>query len=272
MMEEQNRLLSDVVRRMLRPLARLLLKNGFSYGAFAEAAKHAFIDAAQIDLGLPGRKQTTSRISTITGLTRKEVHRLVNATTGSTQETGSRLNRAARVISGWLTDPRFVDKSGTPLVLPMDESEHGFLQLVKSYSGDIPYRTITDELLRIDAIEITPAGALRLTRQAYVPSAGSQEKLQILAQDVVELIDTITHNLYEKEDAEMFFQRKVYYDNIPWEKHAALKDFINKTAQDCLEKINLELAKYDRDNHPEIEGTGRLKMGIGMHYFEEEIE
>lgn len=269
---EQSKLLSGTVRRMLRPLARLLLRYGFSYGAFAEAAKHAFIDAAQTDLGLPGRKQTTSRISTVTGLTRKEVHRLTSESAGAAADNDRQLNRAARVISGWLTDPRFVDKSGSPRILALDDSEHGFLQLVKSYSGDIPYRTITDELMRIDAIEITSSGALRLTKQAYVPSAGSQEKLEIMADDVVELMDTITHNLEAKKDTEMFFQRKVYYDNIPQENHESLKMFINQAAQECLEKINKELARHDRDNHPGLKGTGRLKMGLGIHYFEEEIE
>jgi len=272
MSTEPNLVLARIVRRMLQPLVKILLQSGFSYGAFAEAAKHAYIDVAQADLSLPGRKQTTSRVSTVTGLTRKEVHRLTNQAAEADTAAGRYMNRAARVISGWLTDPRFLDAEGSPLSLPLDDSEHGFLQLVKAYSGDIPYRTITDELMRIDAIEITPSGALRLTKKAYIPNAGSQEKLQMMADDVVELMNTITHNLQAKSDAEMFFQRKVYYDNIPQENIESLKTFINRSAQECLEKINSELARYDRDNHPELKGTGRVKLGLGIHYIEEEIQ
>jgi len=269
---ERNRLLSTVVRRMLRPLVRLLLKSGFSYGAFAESLKYTYLDVASSELTLPGRKQTTSRISTITGLTRKEVHRLLNDQGDAQVESGRQLNRAARVISGWLSDPRFCDEQGKPRLLSMDDSEHGFLQLVKAYSGDIPYRTITDELMRIDAIEITPSGALRLTRQAYIPGQDSEEKLQMMADDVAMLLETIAHNLLAKSEAERFFQRKVYYDNIPRERQQELRQFIDRTAQECLEKINAELARYDRDNHPEIDGSGRVKLGLGIHYFEEEVQ
>ena len=55
--------LADAIRRALRPLVRILLRNGVAFGEFSDYAKQAYIDSASSDLRVPGRKPTTSRIS-----------------------------------------------------------------------------------------------------------------------------------------------------------------------------------------------------------------
>jgi len=267
--EKQNIRIYQYVRLMLRPLARLLLKRGIGYGEFAEAAKAAFIDAANIDLAIPGRKQTTSRISTITGLSRKEVHRLLNQDEAEQIEALHKLNRAARVISGWLTDPRFLDQAGNPAALDFEDSELSFTALVKDYSGDITARTIADELSRTGAIQQDSDGKLQLVKQAYIPDKGSVEQFKLLSENLAELTNTIEHNI---EHDDKYFQRKVYYDNIPVESVDELKQVINTKAQQCLEEINKILAQHDRDHRPDKGGTKRMKVGLAIHYIQEEIK
>ena len=266
------------IRLMLRPLARILLRRGVGYGEFAEAAKAAFVDAAQLDLAIPGRKQTTSRVSTITGLSRKEVHRLLNQNEAEQVEALHKLNRAARVISGWVSDARFVDPKGQPISLNFEDGELSFSQLVKDYSGDITARTIADELTRTGAIEQDSDGKLRLVKQAYIPDAGSVEQFKLLSENLAELMSTIEHNIEHEDDK--YFQRKVYYDNIPVESVNELRQLISERAQQCLEDINQVIAKHDRDLNPitdkpkadkdkTIEAT-RMKIGLGMHYIQDE--
>jgi len=50
---------------------------------FAEMARHVYVEIAEKEFALPGRKQTVSRISTITGLTRKDVTRVQATETGT---------------------------------------------------------------------------------------------------------------------------------------------------------------------------------------------
>jgi hypothetical protein len=266
--DRQNIRIYQYIRLMLRPLARVMLKRGIGYGEFAEAAKAAFVDAAQIDLAIPGRKQTTSRISTITGLSRKEVHRLLNQDEAEQVEALHKLNRAARVISGWLSDPRFVDAQGQPSPLSFEEGDVSFTLLVKDYSGDITPRTIADELSRTGAIEQDSEGKLHLVKQAYIPDSGSIEQFKLLSENLAELTSTIEHNIEHEQDK--YFQRKVYYDNIPVESVNELKQVISDKAQKCLEEINSILVQHDRDHHPEKAGTKRMKLGLAMHYIQEE--
>ena len=68
--------LNQAVVQLLRPLVKVLLRHGVAYDEFAELARRTYVDVAERDFTLQGRKQTASRISVITGLNRKEVARL----------------------------------------------------------------------------------------------------------------------------------------------------------------------------------------------------
>ena len=87
---------------LMRPLVRFLLARGIAFDSFVEVAKRAFIEVAEKDFGLPGKRQTDSRISVLTGLTRKEVARVRDEAESLSMVADQRLNRAARVVSGWV--------------------------------------------------------------------------------------------------------------------------------------------------------------------------
>lgn len=260
--------LSAAVVRLLRPLVRLLLRNGMSYGAFADLAKWVYVDVATNEFGVAGRRQTDSRVSVITGLTRKEVARLKGTDVPDDHAAAEHYNRAARVIGGWLRDTRFVDAAGRPAALAFD-GDSGFSALVKAYSGDMPPRAVLDELLRVGAVERGDDGRLALLTAAYVPRDGDAGRLHILGSDVALLIDTIDHNLRAADEPR--FQRKVAYDNLPAEAIPALRALTAEKGQALLEELNRVLAAHDRDINPAAAGGGRKHAGVGIYYFEEDV-
>src|SRR3569623_3819695 len=115
-----NKALSAAVLRLLRPLVRLVVRNGVSYGAFADLAKWVYVDVSNKEFGVVGRKQTDSRISVLTGLTRKDVARLKGIDAPDDTAAAEQYHRAARVIGGWLRDARFLNKAGRPAALSFD--------------------------------------------------------------------------------------------------------------------------------------------------------
>ena len=121
-----NKALSAAVLRLLRPLVRLLLRNGVSYGAFADLAKWVEVDVANKECGVASRKQTDSRISVITGLTRKDVSRLKGTAAPVDTAAVEQYHRAARVICGWLRDARFLNMTGRPAALAVDGNVASF--------------------------------------------------------------------------------------------------------------------------------------------------
>jgi len=65
--------LNNAILKLLRPLVRILLRNGISYHVFSDLVRWVYVDVAFKSFDIPGRKQTSSRVSVITGLSRKEV-------------------------------------------------------------------------------------------------------------------------------------------------------------------------------------------------------
>jgi hypothetical protein len=263
--------LQAAVVRLLKPLVRILLRNGIPFGVFEELARWTYVDVAFQESSLPGRKLTDSRVSIITGLSRKEVSRLKEIEAPEDNEAAPRYNRAARVISGWTRDPRFLDMNGQPAKLSLQDGERSFGDLVKAHGGDVPSRAVFDELLRVGSIAATEDGYIELVQRAYVPNTGLSEKIEILGTDVSDLINTIDHNIESDKDPK-WFQRKVAYDNIPEEAAATFQVESAEQAQKLLEEFDRFLAAQDRDLNPKKGGSGRKRVGIGIYYFEEDIE
>lgn len=271
MSTDTEKALSAAVLRLLRPLVRILLRNGFTYGAFADLAKWVFVDVASREFGVSGRKQTVSRVSVITGLNRKEVKRVQEIDAPDDAAAARQYNRAARVVGGWTSDPRFLDEDGAPAVLAFEADEgRSFSALVRAHSGDMTPRAVFDELLRVGAVEQDEDGAVRLVTRAYVPRTSDVDKLHILGSDVALLLSTIDHNLQHGGSAPLF-QRKVAYDNLPQEALPQLHELAGEKGQRLLEELNRYLARHDRDANPEAQGTGRKQAGVGIFYFERDV-
>jgi hypothetical protein len=260
--------LSAAVLRLFRPLVRVLLRNGVSYRTFADFAKWVYVDVATKEFGIEGRKQSISRVSVITGLSRKEVKRVRELPRPDDSASVERYNRAARVIAAWRRESKFNDAEGNAAPLLLEGTGATFSELVKRFSGDVPVRAILDELIRIGAVERLEDGRVGLLVRAYVPESSEADKLHILGTDVGFLISTIDHNL-QADPMGPLFQRKVAYDNLPNEVLPEFRGLSVKRAQALLEKLDRWLAQRDRDVTPTVKGTGRNRAGLGIYYFEE---
>jgi len=265
----QNNVFFAAIRNLLRPLVRILLQNGVPYGAFLDLVKPVYIEMAAKEIERSGKKITNSRISTVTGIPRKEVSRVKDLGDFDDIWAFERYNRAARVVTGWVRDKRFLDRQGQPVNLAYSNESPCFIDLVTAFSGDVPARTILEELLEAEVVRKLDNGDIQLLKRVYIPTSVKAEKLGILGRDVAGLISTIDHNIYATE-APPYFQRKVFYDNIPDQSVSHLKSFIEQHSQQLLEKMDKEMSLHDRDVNPSIDGKGRKALGIGIYYFEED--
>lgn len=263
--------LRRALRQVLRPLVRVLLRNGVDCHSVEEELRRAFVHVAMNELAPPGRKPTMSRAATITGLSRKEVARLlVDDADGSDAPSLMGQNRAATVIAGWVRDVDFQDGSGEPRPLSLDDQAGGFPALVKRYSGDMPFRTVLDELVRVGTVDIMHDGRARLLARSYVPMRDDAAKIDILGTDVGHLIETIAHNL-DHGGAAARYQRKVLYDDLPEQYAEQFRIMAAERLQDLLEEFDRYLARGDRGLNPEVSGAGRRLAGVGMFYFERDL-
>lgn len=197
----------------LRPLIKRLLASGVPFGRLEARLREVFVEVAETELALPGRRQTDSRVSLLTGINRKEVRRIRSVEQRKDGPRSFSMNYATSLISRWLTDPQSVDRSGRPRTLPY-QTERGasFMKLARKVTADLAPRVLLDELVRSGAVELK-GNLVVLKSDAYVPKREPSEKLRILGEDPPELIETILCNIFS-EGSELLLQRKVYYDNL----------------------------------------------------------
>ena len=271
-MNGQNKMqasLEAAVERLLRPLGRLMLRHAVPFATFEEIGKKVFVQSALDDFAIPNKKPSISRASVLTGLTRKDVQRIVAEPLVEKSVAGERYNRAAKVLTAWTRDKDFLDAKGAPNPLAM-EGEFGFAALVRRHSGDVPVRAVLDELLRVGAVKQREDERIEAVTRAYVPQQSTADKLDILGSDVADMIDTIDHNL-EHGASDPRFQRKVMYQSMPVKSLPAFRKLSAAQAQALLEKMDDWLAAHDVGDVAGEPEAARARVGLGIYYFEERL-
>jgi hypothetical protein len=156
--------LHHALTELLLPISTLLISNGIGFSELLQASKQAYVRAAIKNILAVGARANTSRLSVVTGLTRKEVSMLLKEIQGSRVKRVRRGNeqRALRVVRGWLVDDRFLSRSGRAASIPLKGARGSFPQLVRLYGGDVTPNAVLKELQRMEAVSITSEGNLRL--------------------------------------------------------------------------------------------------------------
>jgi uncharacterized protein DUF6502 len=253
--------------KILGPLIKRLLARGVPFGRLEARLRELFVEIAEAEFALPGRRQTDSRVSLLTGINRKEVRRIRAAE--KTEGPGSfGMNYITSLISRWLTDPQTTDGAGRPRPLPYQAPRGpSFMKLARKVTADLAPGILLDELVRSGAVELRPDDVAVLRSDAYVPKHEPAEKLAILAEDPAELVETVLRNIFD-EGSSRLLQRKVYYDNLGGDGTARIRAEMRREGERFLRRVNRLLARYDRDRNPSAPGGERLYAGLGVYFFE----
>ena len=262
------RTLIAAVQRLLTPVIRVLLRYGIAYQAFSEVAKRVYVDVAMSDFRIPGRKPTTSRASIMTGLTRREVARILEMRPIDASETEERHGRVRGVVAGWMNDEDFVTKGGRPRALDFEGAD-SFSSLVHRYGRDVPARAALDEMLRLGAVERLADERIRLVAPAYIPARSEIDKIEMLGSDVAELAATIEHNISAPR-GEAYFQRKVSYDGLRPGSARDIRVAAAAKAQRLLEQTEVSMRKKSRATSASPDDAERRRLVVGVYCYEDE--
>lgn len=262
--------IQSAVSRLLKPLVRILIRYGVTYGMYAEIGKQLYVEVAMEELTGAGKKPSKSKAAVLTGLTRKEIARVQELPPMSDDQIGERHNRAIRVVTEWLRNDAYTDDEGNPRPLQVEGEEGSFSSLVKKYGGDIPVRAMLDELVRVGIVNRMGWGEVGLAKPGYIPAQGEEEKLSMLGSDVGDLISTIGHNLTHT-GKESRFHLKVSYNNLPRGPLDSFRALSSEKSLELLKLLDKALAPMDRDVNQSSTGEGRVRAGVSIYFFEEDL-
>jgi hypothetical protein len=260
------------LRMMLKPLVRLLVSQGVSHGDFSETAKDVYVEMAIRHFDTSS-KVNQSKVAILTGLTRKEVKNVIDRAMRADPHSKSH-SRPARVLAGWHSDPQFLGPYGVPLEIPYESAVKGgapsFVELVKTYSGDMAPRPMLKELMRIGAVVETDKGLLKVLRRDFIPEALSVELLERLGHVAHNFFATAAHNVEKSGPDEGIFERIVFAENGVSESTVALFDeYVKTRGQEFLEELDNWLVARQK---LERETPKTVQTGFGMYHYIENSE
>ena len=239
----------------------------------SELVRQVYVDAAMSDeFQLASRRMSDMRVSILTGLTRKEVHRLRNQ--GDKKKDASNLSRVGRVVAGWNQDPDFTGPYGLPIPLPFEGTTGNdgpdFTELVKRHSGDMSPRAMLDELLRVGLAEIEDEGLIRNTGRTYIPAQLDPASIERLGKVVGRLADTIDFNTRQDDPSLVRFERQAVTDiGLSEEQYKQFSVFLRRKCQELLETLDNWLAMQEGrvDRVRERLPKKKIITGVGIFHF-----
>ena len=260
--------LLSAFKPLMRPLVRILVRNGVSFGEFAEQLKMIFVDAAQDVLQLPDSRQSVARLAITTGLTRLEVSRLLEQTEEEAEALAGRLSRVGRLLAGWHQDSDFTGPYGIPYEVPFDgpPGRRSFCELVRRYTGDVPAPEMLDELKRIEAVLDLGNGFYRVLARSYIPSAADPAKFHAMSVAFTDLAKTLDQNLRPDEDHKLF-ERRVWAPNgVTPEAALEFDSIVKDRGQQFLETLDDWLTSRETEAIKK-RADRKVKLGVAMYMF-----
>jgi len=248
------------LRTMLKPLVKLLISQGVSHGDFSEAAKDVYVEMAIRHFD-KSPKVNQSRTAILTGLTRKEVKNVIDrAITESPHN--KNFSRPSRVLAGWHSDPKYIGPYGVPLEIPYEPAGvegPSFVDLVKTYSGDMAPRPMLKELIRVGAVVELENKTYKAVRRDFEAEALSPELVERLGKVGQYFFSTAAANIEKEEQGSGNFDRRVYTDEgLSAESMRKFDEYIKRRGQEFLEELDnwfVAMEKSDRGN-PDRRSTG----------------
>lgn len=254
---------------LLGPLVRILLRQGISFAEFSEVAKAVYVEVALKDFKVEGRKATRTRLAVMTGLTRKEVKRVIDEAVRDKYESKTKFNRVSRVLVGWHTDTDFTGPYGMPLELQYETNNPGeptFSELVKRHSGDMSPRSILDELIRVGAVRETDVGWYRVLRRDYITDAQGRDTFERTGLIVRNFVNTVDFNMTKSAPGKGRFERHVFpADGLRAEDLPKFDAYLRERCQALLEELDNWLTKLPVPDSSR--GDEVIHTGIGVYHY-----
>lgn len=228
-------------RILMRPLLRFCLRHNIKIQEIVEVCKSELVNLAQIELNQCKVEVTTSKLSVMTGLQRKDITKLSSRT-----ETQVPVSLVSKVLGLWITSRRFRNKQGDLTTLNLED----FYALVTSVSKDLNPRTVLDELVRVGSAKITDKN-VEVIRASYVPKGDIEGGFKIAAHDLGDLIDAVDENLSEMTTDLPHHHLRTEFDRINASALPDIRKWLLIQGKEFHRRAREYLSQFDLDINPE---------------------
>lgn len=256
------------LRRVLRPLVRLMVWRGITFPYLSELLKSLFVEVADRDFRIDGALPTDSRVSLMSGVHRKEVSRLRQEQRAVEEPMPGVVSLGAQLVAVWLGSTLYLDAQGQPRPLARfarDGGDLSFEALVAGVNSDIRPRVVLDEWLRVGRVHLDDAQQVHLNVNAFVPAQDFDEKAFYLGHNLRDHAAAATHNLMG--EGKPWMERSVHYDALSAESVAELTQLSERLGMQALVAVNKRAMELEREDAAHL--TSPQRMTLGVYFYAE---
>lgn len=258
--------LADALQQLLAPLARLAVAQGLPYAAVDEMLRRCVVrEAHAAHPDLPEHRRV-SRISAATGLNRREVTRLIEATPRRAAPPQSTLTE---VFTHWLNHPDYRAPDGRPRVLPRTGMAPSFEALAQEINRDVHPRSFLEELLRLGLAEHdVPTDTVQLSSRLFVPRDDLRQMLGFLGANVGDHLTAAVDNvLHTGAGSKPHFEQAVFGEGLSPPSVAALREALRGHWKTMLADLSLRIeAAVAADAADPATATERVRFGLFSYH------
>lgn len=249
--------------QMLDPLVQLCLERGVTVQQIEEHLRQAVVRGARriCERQSPEhpKNRLTSRISTMTGLTRREVDRLEAAVAPKRNRSRTRVSE---LFARWLSNADCRDAEGRLRAIPRTGPHPSFESLAAAVNKDVHARTLLEEMVRLGLVEIdAQTDQVALHAEAFVPKGQWAQLLAFLADNVGDHLQAAVANVLGQGDEH--FEQALYADELSEESVRKARPLIAQQWQRMLTTLGPQLqALMDEDQAAGRPQTQALRLGL----------
>lgn len=256
------------LRRVLRPLTRLMIRVGIRFPEFDAITKEVFIESAIRDLNhhvLPSRE----RIAVLAGLTRCAVNDYIDGGERSLAMDPTVRGLLVEVLHKWHTAPGYVGPYGIPLELEFETPANRCIRsLVSLVSHKIKPQVILEELLRSGAVLRSGGSRFRATSRTFMmPDPTSPALIEAFGMTVSRLGTTLEYNMDPKHLNKRLERRVFASRGVPETLLPAFEDYARTKASEFLLELDNWLASHSKEDSREPDGDRKVDTGVNVFLY-----
>lgn len=265
-----------VLGGLLRPLIRALIAQGVTAPAFYRLVKRVYVDVAEEEFSLDGKRVTDSRISVLTGVHRRDVAAIRTAPSDGDAALREKVTLITSVLGRWMASAQTTGSDGKALPLQRSGTGTGtggpsFESLVASINRDVRPRTVLDEMLRQDLVRAHPeTGLLHLNAQGFVGPEDMDQRIYFFGENVGDHVAAAVDNLLTDQPPHL--ERAVFYNRLTPKSVDNLETRARTLGTEALQALNREAHALQQDDLEAEDSTERFRFGVFFYRTSEEAD
>lgn len=254
--------------RLVEPLVKFLLHEGVTYPRFANALKKTFLESATGVLEVGSTRVNDSSVSTLTGIHRKDVREW--RCVGQPHAPAKTFGAVMEVFTRWANDPDYCDDQGRPRTLERTGGSGSFEALAAATSNDVHPHTLLRELIRLGVarlVETAPGVTgeqVSLCVDAFVPSLGSAEMLQLFSDNIGDHLAAATHNL--TGSGAPMLEQSIFADQLSPESIATLSALARQIWSKAFHEIVHDATALSDQDRGQSGADQRFRVGMYFYH------